>query len=46
MQLMVPIPIWNQNQEPNPTGNISLMLDSKRWLVVLALLVLFSKIKA
>ena len=35
-----PIPIYNQNQEPNPTGNISLTLNSKRQLMVLALRVL------
>ena len=46
MQLMVPISIWSQNQEPNPTGNISLTLDFKRRLVVLALLVLLSNKKS
>ena len=38
----VPIPIYNKNQEPNQTGNISLTLDSKRRLVVLVLWVLLS----
>ena len=38
--------IYNQNQGPNPTGNISLTLDSKRQLVVLALLVLLSNKKS
>ena len=32
--------IYNQNQELNPTGNISLTLDSKRHFVVLMLCVL------
>ena len=34
--------IYKQNQEPNPTGNVSLTLDSKRRLVVLALRVLLT----
>ena len=34
------------NQEPNPTGNISLMLNSKRRLVVLMLCFLLSNKKA
>ena len=42
---MVPISIYNQNQEPNKTGNISLTVDSKRQLVVLALHMLFSNKK-
>ena len=35
--------IYIQNQETNPTGNISLTLNSKRWLMVLVLFVLLSK---
>ena len=35
---------YNQNQEPNPTGNISLMLDSKWQLMVLVLHVLLLRI--
>ena len=46
MQLMVPIPIYNQNQEPNPTGNILLLLDSKRRLMVLMLHVLLNNNKS
>ena len=42
---MVPISIYNQNQEPNQTGNISVTIDSKRQLVVLALHMLFSNKK-
>ena len=38
--------IYNQNHGPNLTGNISLTLDSKRWLVVLALRVLLSNKKS
>ena len=38
--------IERQNQEPNPTGNISLTLDSKRQLVVFALHVLLSNNKS
>ena len=38
--------IYNQNQETNPTINISLMLDSKRQLVVLAFHVLLSNKKS
>ena len=38
--------IERQNQEPNPTGNISLTLDSKRQLVVFALHVLLSNKKS
>ena len=38
--------IYNQSQGPNLTGNISLTLDSKRWLVVLALSVLLSNKKS
>ena len=37
--------LYDQNQEPNPIGNISLTLDSKRPLVVLALRVLLSNKK-
>ena len=36
----------NQNQEPKPTGNVLLTLDSKRQLVVLALRVLISNKKS
>ena len=42
----LPIPIYNQNQEPNPTRNISLILDSKRQLVVLVLCILISNKKS
>ena len=42
---MVPISIYNQNQEPNQTGNILLTIDSKRQLVVLTLHMLFSNKK-
>ena len=38
--------IYNQNQRPNLTGNISLTLDSKRRLVVLALRILLSNKKS
>ena len=38
--------IYNQNQEHNPTGNISLTLDSKRQLMVLVLCVLLIRRKA
>ena len=38
--------IYNQNQGPNPTGNISLELNSKRWLMVLVLCVLLSNKKS
>ena len=38
--------IYNQNQEPNPTGNILLTLDSKRQFVVLVLCVLLITRKA
>ena len=41
-----PIPIYNQNQETNPTGNISLTLHSKRQPVVLALRILVSNKKS
>ena len=34
--------IYNQSHGANPTRNISLTLDSKRWLVVFALRVLLS----
>ena len=37
--------IYNQNKEPNPTGNILLTLNSKRWLVVLVLRTLLSNMK-
>ena len=37
--------IYNQNQEPNPTENITLLHDSKRLLMVLALHVLLSNKK-
>ena len=46
MQLMGCNSIYKQNQEPNPTGNISLMLDSKRQLVVLTLRILLIKKKS
>ena len=38
--------IYNQSQGPNPTGNISLVLNFKRRLVVLALRVLLSNKKS
>ena len=38
--------IYTGNQEPNPTGNVSLTLNSKRWLVVLALCILLSSKKS
>ena len=34
--------VYNKNQEPNPTGNVSLTLKSERWHVVLVLCVLLS----
>ena len=38
--------IYNQNEEPNPTGNVLLKLNSKIRLVVLALCVLLSSKKS
>ena len=38
--------IYDQNQEPNPTGNISMTLNSKKWLMTLTLHILFNNKKS